>query len=180
MVDLGCGKEYGRTTPESDVGHGGSFAGFDLRALALGHAQRAMHDLAARVHFELADIRAVQMPPCDVVVVLDVLHYIDHRAQASMLARVFDALAADGTLLLRVGDASPGWRFAVTLITDWLVTAARGTLQRRFWCRPLPQWIALLEATGFEVRAQPMSAGTPFANVLLIATKRRGRSASVG
>ncbi|MBC8119220.1 MAG: class I SAM-dependent methyltransferase [Burkholderiaceae bacterium] len=180
IVDLGCGQGVlAALLAESDLGHLWTLRGFDLRRTAIGSAQRAMRDMAARTQFELGDIEAVQLPPCDVVVILDVLHYIDHGAQASVLARAFDALAADGRLLLRIGDASGGWRSTFTLITDWIVTIARGTFQRRFWCRPLSQWIGLLEAIGFEVQAQPMSAGTPFANVLLIAKKRRARSASV-
>ena len=39
----------------------------------------------------------------------------------------------------------------------------------RLYCRPLDDWCALLRAHGFAVRTQAMSAGTPFANVLLIA-----------
>jgi hypothetical protein len=35
--------------------------------------------------------------------------------------------------------------------------------------RTLAAWSAQLQALGFDVRSQPMSAGTPFANVLLIA-----------
>ena len=180
IVDLGCGQGVlAALLAESDVGHLWTFHGFDVRAGAIQSAQRAMQDMAAKAQFELGDIKAVHVPPCDVVVVLDVLHYIDHRAQASVVAHVFDALSTEGRLLLRVGDASAGWRFVITLVADWIATAARGTFQRRFWCRSLPQWIAVLEAIGFEVRAQPMSAGTPFANKLLIATKRRARAASV-
>ena len=36
-------------------------------------------------------------------------------------------------------------------------------------CRPASEWIATLRRLGFSVEAMPMSAGTPFANVLLVA-----------
>ena len=36
--------------------------------------------------------------------------------------------------------------------------------------RPLSEWIAQLVDLGFQVSHRPMSEGTPFANVLLIAT----------
>ena len=35
--------------------------------------------------------------------------------------------------------------------------------------RTLADWIAYLESLGFTVHSQPMSQGTPFANVLLVA-----------
>ena len=37
------------------------------------------------------------------------------------------------------------------------------------WGRPLDDWMLLLERLGFKVHSIPMSAGTPFANVLLVA-----------
>jgi hypothetical protein len=36
-------------------------------------------------------------------------------------------------------------------------------------CRSIEQWRQLLRDCGFDTRAEPMSHGTPFANVLLIA-----------
>jgi hypothetical protein len=38
-------------------------------------------------------------------------------------------------------------------------------------CRSAGQWSELLRGCGFEVQATPMSRGTRFANVLLIAHK---------
>jgi hypothetical protein len=49
---------------------------------------------------------------------------------------------------------------------------ARKKAWPRLHWRPLAEWTALLEVIGFTVVAQPMSEGTLFANVLLIATKR--------
>ena len=37
------------------------------------------------------------------------------------------------------------------------------------WGRTVPQWSAALQGLGFSVRAASMSAGTPFANILLAA-----------
>jgi hypothetical protein len=36
-------------------------------------------------------------------------------------------------------------------------------------CRSVAQWRLLLRECGFDSEAKPMSQGTPFANVLLIA-----------
>jgi hypothetical protein len=46
----------------------------------------------------------VPLPDCDLVVILDVLHYVDHAAQAALLARVRRRWHPQGRLLLRVGD----------------------------------------------------------------------------
>ena len=105
------------------------------------------------------------------MVVLDMLHYIDPTAQRTLLARAHAALVSGGTLLTRVADTAPGWRFRLTLVVDWLTAFARGIAWPELHCHPLDEWITLLEAVGFSVVAQPMSEGTPFANVLLVATK---------
>lgn len=115
------------------------------------------------------DIRDTPFPAADAVVILDVLHYIDYEAQRDVLRRVREALGAGGVLLARVGDAAPTWRFRFTVAVDRLVMALRGHRLERLYCRPLADWIAQLERLGFTVSARPMSEGTPFANVLLVA-----------
>ena len=135
-------------------------------------AQRALFDIRDRVSLSIGDVRAVTLSECDVVVILDVLHYIDRVAQRALLTNAYSALAPGGTLLLRVADAAPNWRFRFTSAVDWCVTFARQKSWPQLHWRPLAEWTALLEAIGFSVVAQPMSEGTLFANVLLIATKR--------
>jgi hypothetical protein len=49
------------------------------------------------------------------------------------------------------------------------VLLARGHGLARLTCHSVVEWRALLRGCGFEARAAPMSAGTPFANVLLLA-----------
>ncbi len=145
--------------------------GFDLRPSAIAAGQRALSDKSDRVSLAVGDARTEPLPDCEVVVVLDMLHYIDPTAQRTLLTRAHAALAPGGTLLTRVADTAPDWRFRLTLVIDWLAAFARGISWPELHCHPLDEWIALLEAVGFSVVAQPMSEGTPFANVLLVATK---------
>jgi O-methyltransferase involved in polyketide biosynthesis len=105
------------------------------------------------------------------VVILDVLHYIDYDAQRALLARIHDALPPGGRFLLRAGDGSGGLAFKFTLLTDWLVTLLRGRVQRRFWARRGDEWLQLVRAAGFRADIQQMDAGTPFANVLIVAVR---------
>jgi cyclopropane fatty-acyl-phospholipid synthase-like methyltransferase len=146
--------------------------GFDLRSNAIVAGQRALADVRDRVTLSVDDVRQIMLPECDTVVMLDVLHYIDPAAQTRLLTNAHAVLAPAGTLLLRVGDAARNWRFRFTSAVDWWVSLARQKSWPRFYCRSLAEWTALLEDIGYSVVAQPMSQGTPFANVLLIATKR--------
>jgi SAM-dependent methyltransferase len=130
--------------------------------------QRAHLAFGAQAQFVLGDIRHVDYGACDAIVMLDVLHYTDYAAQEAALARARAALAPGGLLLLRVGDADGGTRFALGQAVDRIVALARRGRLLRLWCRPLREWLDLLERLGFRARAVPMSAGTPFANFLLI------------
>ena len=184
IVDVGCGlgilpallaaAEDGSAAWPADwspVPTGWTLHGFDLRSDAIAIGQRALADLGDRVQLVVGDVRTAPLPDCDVAVILDVLHYIDTAAQLALLACVHSALRPRGSLLLRVADAAPTWRFRWTLAVDWCVSVSRGLWWPRFGYRPLAEWTALLNSIGFTVTAQPMSEGTPFSNVLLIAHK---------
>jgi hypothetical protein len=105
-------------------------------------------------------------------VILDVLHYLGASSQCEILRRVRDALPADGVLLLRVADADGGFRFRCGVWNDRIVMRLRGHGRVATHCRSATQWRALLEECGFAAAMVPMSRGTPFANVLLIARAR--------
>jgi hypothetical protein len=134
-------------------------------------ASIAASSTAFAPQFECADMCAAALPPCDCVVVLDVLHYVPHAAQAALLARVHDALAPRGRLLLRVGDTADTWAFAASQWVDRIVTRTRGHRVSPTWGRPRTGWEALLREIGFAVESVPMNHGTPFANVLLVAER---------
>ena len=129
---------------------------------------RARAALGARAHIVLGDLRLVEYAASDAIVMLDVLHFTDYAAQEAALARARAALTPRGVLLLRIGDADGGVRFALGKAVDRIVALARRGPLPRLWCRPLRDWLALLERLGFRARAVPMSAGTAFANFLLI------------
>jgi trans-aconitate methyltransferase len=119
--------------------------------------------------FECADIREARYGEADAVVILDVLHYMDGDAQRGVLERARDALRGGGVLLLRVADADGSLRFRYTVFIDHAATFLRGRGFAPFHCRPAAEWRRLLESLGFRVEAAPMSEGTAFANVLLVA-----------
>ncbi|OYU74970.1 MAG: methyltransferase type 11 [Burkholderiales bacterium PBB5] len=149
----------------------GTYTGIELMPRDVDRARAAVGDLPARPQFICGDMRQVPLPACDVVVILDVLHYVDHADQDAVLRRVQAALRPGGRLLLRVGDAASARGFAISQWVDRLVTMVRGHRVPPTFGRPLADWLALLQRLGFAVRPVPMSEGTPFANVLLVADK---------
>ncbi|MFZ2651678.1 MAG: class I SAM-dependent methyltransferase, partial [Burkholderiaceae bacterium] len=125
---------------------------------------------ADTAQFVCGDLRSTAFPSVDAVVILDVLHYIPIDEQNAVLARVRESLRDGGRLLLRVGDAAQRRGYRISQWVDALVTFMRGHRVAPVYGSPLAAWITRLKALGFEVQAQPMGQGTPFANVLLVAS----------
>jgi SAM-dependent methyltransferase len=146
-----------------------AYTGIELMQRDVARAEAALAGLPLPARWVCADMRNAALPPCDLVVILDVLHYVDHAAQQALLARVRDALSPRGRLLLRVGDMASGRGFAVSQWVDRVVTMVRGHRVPPTWGRSVAEWSALLQRLGFVVQPLPMSEGTPFANVLLVA-----------
>jgi SAM-dependent methyltransferase len=167
LLDLGCGQGLIAVllaATRADEGY--RYRGIDLSARDIERARAAGRPTD---QFAVGDIRAVDYGRADVIVILDVLHYLDPDAQLGVLRGAADALSRDGTLLLRVADASGGLRFRVTEAVDLVVTRLRGHAVKRLHNHPLDERVRQLESLGLAVEARPMSAGTPFANVLLVA-----------
>lgn len=145
--------------------------GIELMPRDVERAQQAVAHLGDRVRFTLGDMCTTAFTPADAVVILDVLHYVNEAAQEDVLRRVHEALTPGGVLLLRVGDAAAGLPFKISNWVDAVVFFVRGHGISRLYCRPLSSWQTLLQRLGFAVDAIPMHAGTPFANILLVARK---------
>jgi SAM-dependent methyltransferase len=167
ILDLGCGQGLLAALLCAEGKHGAwRYRGIDLSARDIERARAAT---GSNCDFVAGDIRSEAFGTADVAVILDVLHYLDPAAQLDVIRRVRAALAPAGVLLVRVADASGGLRFRVTEAMDLAVTRLRGHRVARLHSLPLAERRAQLEREGFRVAAAPMSEGTPFANVLMVA-----------
>jgi len=146
-----------------------STRGIELMGSDVERAHTALGESCGIVQ---GDIRNADFGNVDAVVILDVLHYMNETAQQAVLRRVRAALPAGGLLLLRVGDADGGLRFRYSQWVDKAVMLIRGHSLVTTHCRGITQWRGLLQECGFDAEATPMSEGTPFANVLLVAHAR--------
>jgi SAM-dependent methyltransferase len=184
LLDLGCGLGllasvlHAAERCSQDPGwppawpappRGLSIRGIELRPATVARARRALGAVAEIVQ---GDIRVAELGDADAIVMLDVLHYIDQRAQQALLERVRATLPHGGLLLLRVGDADAGLRFRFGQCWDGAEMLVRGRGLSRQYCRSLAGWRALLVGCGFDCQALPISDGTPFANALLCARPR--------
>jgi SAM-dependent methyltransferase len=187
VLDLGCGRGLlaawflaaerlaaeGRWSGAVAPPVGLRFRGIELLEREAECGNRALQPVYGdRLELTAGDLRDANLRSPDVVVMLDVLHYIPYADQERLLDRIRAALHSGSLVVTRVGDAGAGLRFRFGQMVDRLVILAGGRRLPRMWCRPTAGWISALESRGFAVSARPMSAGTPFANVLLISRVR--------
>ena len=101
ILDLGCG--YGVATHWlACFTDGRSFLGLDYDEDKIRVAQRTAPE-HPRIRFAVADILEAEYPPCDTILLLDVLHYWTPEKQQMILNKARQALRPGGTLVLRDG-----------------------------------------------------------------------------
>lgn len=184
VLDLGCGRgllaawllaaervaldgHWPAGTPQPPRGL--RFRGIELIRREVECGNHALRAFGERAHLEQGDLRAAGMAGIDAVAILDVLHYVDYHAQDAALDRIRAALPPGGVFLTRVGDAAAGLPFHLSRLADHCLAFAQGHRLPRLWCRPLHDWALALRQRGFAVETRPMSRGTPFANVMVVA-----------
>jgi uncharacterized protein (DUF2062 family)/SAM-dependent methyltransferase len=134
-------------------------------------ADVARRALGSEAYLETTDLCTAALPAADIVLLLDVLHYLPAGDQEKLLARAAAALSPGGLLLLRDADADGGRRFTATRLQERFSALARGHWRQRFHYRSRREWIQLLESLGFTVIGETMGDGTPYANVLITARR---------
>ncbi|HKC50479.1 MAG TPA: methyltransferase domain-containing protein [Myxococcota bacterium] len=146
----------------------------ELRGIELDAAEvrRARIALRGAATVEERDLCEAKLPASDVIALVDVIHYLRPAEQERLLSRAAEALDSGGVLLMRVCDAADVLRAFVTRASDRFGSLTKRGSFVRIHSRSAAEWIGRLEQLGFSVDCLPMSAGTPFANVLLSARKR--------
>jgi SAM-dependent methyltransferase len=115
------------------------------------------------------DLNAFALPACDVITLVDVLHYYEAHRQEEILERCRAALGPGGRLLIREGDgARPGGSRFTRMVEMWATRMGwnRGPAVR---FRPISELRAALARLGFRVDEDEVAGRIYPGNVLLVA-----------
>ena len=152
-----------------------ALTGVEHRRKMVDIARHVLGGGASIVHANLVDY---DPPPCDAVLLLDVLHYLDADQQERLIRAAAEALAPGGLLLIREAAVEHRLRFLLTRTAERLNAIGRGQWRQKFLYRTTGEWIAAVQRCGLEARSYPMWSGTPFSNILLKVCKpARARAA---
>jgi SAM-dependent methyltransferase len=168
VADVGCGRgQLGLALLEAALAD--CVVGIDSDEARLYDARRASAGL--RFRGEVADARRCDVPPCDTVLLIDVLYQMETETQLLLLQRA--TTAARVCVILRAFDPARGWRSTVNWLSEAICYRLRLKRKARVNPRPLPWLARILEQQGFAVEVRPCWRGTPFAGVLVVARRHR-------
>jgi uncharacterized protein (DUF2062 family) len=114
------------------------------------------------------DVRTHPIPACDVITLVDMLHYYDADTQRALLARCRAALRPGGRILVREGDRQRTGGARWTRFVEGFSTRIGWNRGPEVRFRPIPELVTDLEALGFRVRADEVAGRLHPGNVLLI------------
>ncbi len=132
-----------------------------------GLASIARKATGDRARIDVEDLERLTVAPAQVILLLDVLHYLAASDQESLIRRASAALAPGGVMLIREPDAGRPVRFLVTRLSERLCSVLRREAGRRLHYRTAAAWCALLSTQGLVAKAKTSWGSTPFANVLI-------------
>ena len=157
IVDVGCGagvlaaylRARGFEAPVTGVDH-------DARKIAIARGL-GLRDAT----FDIGDAGAIDLS--GTIVMLDLLHYFDDAAQASLLRR---AAAASNLVIIRDAVRDGSWRYRATYAQEAFARAIRWLKAERL---NFPSRETIVDAfAGFDAEIVPLWGRTPFNNYLFV------------
>ncbi len=179
VLDLGCGRGQ-LAVLLLEAGTAERVHGIDWDEQKVALARRAAAGLLAT--FAAADVREEVREDhagrdaggsFDTALLVDVLHYFSRDTQDALLLGAARRVGAGGRLVLREADLGRGPRAWITRLFEGVGTALAVNRGERVLFRDVRrELVPLLEAEGFACTVAPCWGGTPFSNVLLVATRK--------
>lgn len=134
-------------------------------------AESARLALAERADILLSELPQATLPSCRMVVLLDVLRYLEAEAQDQLLERIAAALETDGYVMLREWDANGFWRRQLVRLLAMLEALQEGKRKRDIYPRSKEDWKKGLESLGLHVESRVTGSGIGLSKILLTARK---------
>jgi uncharacterized protein (DUF2062 family)/trans-aconitate methyltransferase len=183
LVDVGCGQglmlallaeceassragTWPSTWPPAAVFD--RLVGIETRPRVASIARQALGAAASIVE---GDARAHVPRGARVVLFFDVLHMMPAADQEHLLKSTAALLDDGGMILIREPDAGSGWRFTAVRAGNRAKALLTGNWRQTFHFRTAKEWTGCLARLGFHVDVRAAGEGTPFANVLFVASK---------
>lgn len=167
VVDVGCGRgQFALLLREVGVACSALGVDWDAKKVAIANSAAAGDRCLS---FRQGDVRSAELPACDTILLVDILHYLTPDEQDALLVRA--ASAARERVVVRDLDPEQGGASLMTEAWERVTTTLGYNRGARVAPRAIPEIARTLGAQGFEVDRVECSAKA-MSNVLLVARRR--------
>lgn len=163
IIDLGCGYGIfsallGLLSSQRRV------LGIDLDEYKISRVPRGL----SNVDFKLADIKSIDLPAADCILLVHVLHHLNsYQEQEILIISCLEKLKVGGRLLIAEIDRKPWWKLILTQIADRILYNFNKPLYR------FPkEMLSMLQVLPLEIKTEIMHQGTPFSHISYICVKQ--------
>lgn len=168
IVDLGCGHGLfsnlmALSSPDRQV------IGIDLSPEKIKWARSTVGS-RNNIQFLCGDFLNMDLPPCDIITIVDVMYLLSADLQRNMLAFCRQNLKKEGLLVWKAQERRPRWKFAWTYFQELLGTAAGMTIgkQGRMCFMSRGEALGSLRGVGFEAEVVEMQTRLPYTDILYV------------
>lgn len=152
-------------------GEGRSAIGIEWDTAKVAAGVGALDGVASAALRE-GDLRSAPIPDCDVVTLVDVLHYFEDATQRDILRRAAGSLSPRGRMLIRDADPAARRGASLTRLVERLATKLGWNRGPIVHFRPIADLSADLEQLGFSVSVTPLAGELHPGNVLIVAVRK--------
>ncbi len=170
IIDLGCGEgvltNYLGLSSDHRI-----VLGIDIDKKRIREASHGVKN----VSFRSVDITKFKIPPCDGIIIFQVLHHLYSKStQEETIKHCADSLRKGGKLIIVEIYVGISINYFLTWIADHLLVA--WFFEKKFYThilfRKLEDWKKYVESTGLSCNViNPNSKTKPFSNTILDCTK---------
>jgi 2-polyprenyl-3-methyl-5-hydroxy-6-metoxy-1,4-benzoquinol methylase len=139
--------------------------GCDLNPDRIRAARRSTQG-RENITFFLVDVKQLEIPSCDVITMVDLLHPLSPSDQCSVLRDAAVKLKPGGVLLIKDIDRTPYLKFLWNYLHDLIFTFG-GPLNYV----EKNKLLHFLEHRGFHAQLMPLETLTPYPHILFLRTK---------
>lgn len=171
VYDLGCG--YGilsnlmaLQSPKRKV------VGVDLSKKRIGASSKTI-GRRKNIQFVHNDLKEIDLEKCSTIVIYDVLHHMDYKAQEALIQECFNKLGDNGLLVIKDNDTLPQWKYVWNYMHEILTILLLITKSDKPSFRTKKNFIEMLFKAGFIVEAVNIPTNLPYPFILYLCRKAR-------
>ncbi len=167
VVDLGCGRGQ-LVLALVDAGAVTSVRGFDSDGRKVAIAQAAG---GTDGEFVVADVRSLDLPAADTILLIDVLHYLTLDEQDAVLRMSAAALRPGGRVVVRELDGSARGYSLLGRLAERVAMVTGYNRGRVLTVRPIAEIVRVLEAEGLDGSHLVGDGGSLLGNAIVVGVR---------